>query len=203
MERGLFFFSDSTFSIFLTGFGVEDVDGASVRRLFGVLDVDKTDFENPLLLFDVGLFDNFEVDKFSFDFLKFIDSEVECGVLVYGQNVFEVFLSTMTFDFKHDASNIATLFRQLVSGLRSSDVSKSRDISSRNRFRDADDSPNFEASPPPVFRSVLLDFDKDVQPIFRSVLLEFDKDVQPDCTSRPARLSGLKTRKIKKITVAI
>ena len=188
MARGLFFFSDSTLSIFLTGFGVEDVDGASVWCLFGVLDVDRTDFEDPLLLFDVGLFDNFELDKFSFDFLKFIDSEVECGVLVYGQNVFEVFLSTMTFDFKHDASNIATLFRQLVSGLRSSDVSKSRDISSRNRFRDADDNPNFEASPPPIFRSVLV---------------EFDKDVQPDCTSRPARLSGLKTRKIKKkITVA-
>ena len=75
MARGLFFFSDSTFSIFLTGFGVEDVDGASVSRLFGVIDVDKTDFEDPLLLFGVGLFDNF--DKFSFDFLKFNEVGVE------------------------------------------------------------------------------------------------------------------------------
>ena len=101
-------------------------------------------------------------------------------MLVHGQNVFEVFLSTTTFDFRHDASNIATLFRQLVSGRRSSDVSSSRDMSLRNRFRDADDNPNFEASL-----------------VFRSVLAEFDEDVQPDCTSRPARLTGLKKKKKK------
>ena len=82
MAEGLFFFSDSTFSTFLTFFGVEDVDGPSLKRLFGVFVFDKTAFEGVLTV----------ADKFSLDFLKLNESDFECGVLVYGENVFDVFL---------------------------------------------------------------------------------------------------------------